>query len=198
MINVKVFSDFGCPFCYIATGIVDKLKEEGIPLDVEWIPYEIHPDVPIEGETLYKNFPKEQVDKMFLMLNRIGKPYEIQYGDVDIIVNTKRALLAGEYAKTVGKYDEFSQEIFKAIFLDVKNVGEEEVLNQIAQNAGLAVNEMNKLIDLGKFDDNIKRAKQLGTIHNIEEVPTFVIKDKIKVGNVRNYNRIKKAILEAE
>lgn len=198
MINVKVFSDFGCPFCYIATGIVDKLKEEGIPLDVEWIPYEIHPDVPIEGETLYKNFPKEQVDKMFLMLNRIGKPYEIQYGDVDIIVNTKRALLAGEYAKTVGKYDEFSKEIFKAIFLDVKNVGEEEVLNQIAQNAGLAVNEMNKLIDLGKFDDNIKRAKQLGTIHNIEEVPTFVIKDKIKVGNVRNYNRIKKAILEAE
>ncbi len=196
MINVKVFSDFGCPFCYIATGIVDKLKEEGIPLDVEWIPYEIHPDIPMEGESLYKNFPKEQVYKMFMMLNRIGKPYGIQYGNVDVIVNTKRALLAGEYAKTVGKYDEFSKEIFKAIFLDVKNVGEENILNQIAKNIGLDVNEMNQLIDKGSFDDNIKRAKRLGTRHNIEEVPTFVIEDSKKVGNVRNYNRIKKAILE--
>lgn len=197
MVNVKVFSDFGCPYCYIATGIIDKLIEENVEFQLEWLPYESHPNVPLEGESLYKSFPKEQVDKMFIMLDRIGKPYGIKYGNVNKLFNTKKSLLVGEYAKSVGKYHEFSREVFKSIFVDMKNVGKENFLNEIALNVGLDIEEMNKLIDEGKYDNNLEEVKKLVDKYNIKEVPTFLINDELLVINVRNYERIKEAIVKA-
>lgn len=198
MTNVKVFSDLGCPFCFIATGIVDKLKEDGVDFTVEWIPHEIHPEVSLEGESLYDSFPKTQVHKMFKMLGRIGEPYDIKFGDVDMMFNTHKALLAGEYAKSVNKYDSFSKEVFKTIFTDVINIGDKDILDEIAKKVELDIAEMNTSIDEGKYDDKLEMATELVDKHNIEEVPTFIINDKRKIINVRNYERIKKAILEAK
>jgi len=198
MVNVKVFSDFNCPFCFIATGIVEQLKKDGVDFSVEWIPYESYPEIPLEGKDLYNNYSKEQVDSMYEMLGRHAKPYSIEFGNAHIKYNSHRALLAGEYAKTVNKYDDFSKEVFKAAFTDVKNIGHKDTIDEIAEKVRLNIVEMNKSIDEGKYDDKLKRAKELVDKHNIKEVPTFVVNDEHNVINIRNYKRIKKAIVEAK
>lgn len=197
MTNVKVFSDFNCPFCYIAMGIVEKLKKE-VNFSVEWIPYESFPDIPLKGMDLYKEYSKKQVDNMYKMLQRHANPYNITFGDAHIKYNSHRALLAGEYAKTVNKYNEFAKKVFKAAFTEIKNIGNKDVINEIGEEIGLDVIEMNRFIDEEKFDDNLEKGNKLAKKHNIKEVPTFVINDKKKVTNIRNYRRIKKSIVEAE
>lgn len=198
MTNVKIFSDFGCPFCYITIGIVNRLRSEGLEFDVEWIPYEIHPDTPIEGESLYTMTDENQARKMLIMLKRIAKPYEeVIYSDtMDTIFNTRRTLLAGEYAKTVGKYEEFALETFQSAFLHNLNIGDKAVINNIAKKVGLDTDEMNKSIDSGKHNKILEIVKDLGDDFNVEEVPTFLIDSSKTITNVRKYDDIKEAILK--
>ena len=152
MLNIKVFSDFACPFCYLSTGFFDKLKGEGLVFSLEWIPYEMHPNIPLEGKSK---------EKMLEFQNNLGKEYGIKFGNQTMDYNTKRALLAGEYAKSIEKYDEFSKLAFKAYFYDLKNLGQVSVLNNIAAKSGFQIEEMNQAIDSGKFDSNIEKAKKL-------------------------------------
>lgn len=199
MTNVKVFFDFNCPFCFIATGIVEQLKKDRVDFFVEWIPYEQYPEIPFEGRNLYDIFSKDKTIKMFKTLGKYGSPYNISFNEnVNIKFNSHKALLAGEYAKSVHKYNVFSREVFKTAFVDIKNIGEENIINDIGKKVGLDVEEMNRNIYSGKYDEKLKIAYELVDKYDIEEVPTFLINNEKKVINIRKYKRIKDAILEAE
>ena len=58
--NIKIFSDFACPFCYIGFSIAERLKEEHPEIVIEWLPYELDPDLPIEGDDLSNHIPQEK------------------------------------------------------------------------------------------------------------------------------------------
>lgn len=195
MLDIKIFSDFACPFCFIATGIFDKLKEDGIEFAVEWIPYEIHPDIPLEGKSVEGKHPKGYAEKMYEMLSNLGAEYGIEYKIQEKDYNTHRALLAGEYAKSIGKYDEFSKKVFKAYFTELKNIGNIDILDDIANKAGLNVEEMNKLIDSGKYELNLERAKQLTHKFEVEGTPTFIINNQHKMVGVRPYKQMRRSFL---
>ncbi|CCQ93928.1 putative DSBA oxidoreductase [[Clostridium] ultunense Esp] len=195
MLDIKIFSDFACPFCFIVTGIFDKLKEDGVEFAIEWIPYEMHPDIPLEGKSVEGKHPKGYAEKMYEMLNKLGTEYGIKYKMQEKDYNTHRALLAGEYAKSVGKYDEFSKKIFKAYFTDLKNIGNKDILDDIAKKAGLNIEEMNNLINAGKYEANLKRAKNLIGKFEVEGTPTFIINDQHKMVGVRPYEQMKRSFL---
>lgn len=198
VLNIKVFSDFACPFCYLATRIFDRLKKDKVKFTVEWIPYEMHPDIPVEGRSVESKHPKAYADKMFEMQNNMGAEYGIKYNKQEMDFNTHRALLVGEYAKTVGKYDEFSKGVFKAYFVDLKNIGKNEILDQVAKEAGLNIDEMNQLIDTGKFDSKLEEAKELIMKFEVEGTPTFIINDKHKMVGIRPYDQMKRSFLAYE
>lgn len=195
MLNIKIFSDFAWPFCYIGLGIVNKLKEDGVQFNVEWYPFELKPDAALEGESLFDSLPKDYAEKAYEMLSKLGEPYEIKFLNKDKKFNTHRAHLAGEYAKTVGKYDEFSEEAFKAYFKDSKNIADKDVLNEIANKVGLNVEEMNNQIDEGKFDAILQNAKDLVRVYRVESVPTFIINEKDQLTGVRDYEQFKRSLL---
>lgn len=39
MLKVKVFSDFACPYCYLGLCLLEKLREDGIEYEAEWMPF---------------------------------------------------------------------------------------------------------------------------------------------------------------
>lgn len=129
------------------------------------------------------------------MLSALGEPYGIKFLNKDMKFNTHRAHLAGEYAKTMEKYDEFSKETFKAYFVESRNLADKEVLNKIANTIGLNAEEMNKQIDDGKFDAILKKSKDLVNVYGVESVPTFIINEKEQLTGVRDYNKFKISLL---
>ena len=196
MTNIKVFSDFACPFCYIGLSIIDKLRKENDELNIEWIPFLLSPSEPMEGSDLASSIPQEQIDMAYRRINRLGSEYGLVYNNRTKKFNTNRLHKAALYAETVDKYYEFSKEAFKTIFEYGKNVGEISVINEIAASVGLDIDEMNKQIDEGKFDSSMEKAKELVPVHNIDSVPSFIINDNKKVTTLKDYKRIVKDMLE--
>lgn len=197
MYNIRVFSDFACPFCYFGLGLVKKLKEDGIEFNIEWIPFELDPNTPIEGMDLFTVYPKEYVVNSINYLSRLGKDLGIEYNNLNGKFNTRRAHLAGYYAKKHNKYDEYSKAVFKAYFGDKLNIADKNVLNKIANSIGLDVKEMNETIDSGKYDERLIDDYKLASKYKISSVPTFIINDSIRISGIKEYSEFKKAFLEA-
>ena len=181
MINkILIFSDYAWPFCYVGKGIVDELKKE-FEIEDEWIPFELHPEVPQEGEKVSELFPGMSVEDMFNNLNNMSNKYGVKFSGVDLISNTHLALLASEYAKENGKFHEFHDKLFYSYFTQGKNIGDVELLKTIADSIGLNKDEMMKKLEDGSYENNLAEAKKSATQYEVNSTPTFIINDKYAI-----------------
>jgi len=193
--NIKIFSDFACPFCYIGFSIADKLRRENSNINIEWIPYELDSDYPLEGGDLTESIPQKQIELSYRRIERLGSEYGLVYNNKTKKFNTNRLHKAALYARDEGRYYEFAREAFKAIFEHGKNVGEPVIVNEIGLAAGISIVEMNRCIDSGAFDEEMEEARNLASIYEIESVPTFVVDENKKVTLLKDYERFKKDLL---
>ncbi|MFA5523726.1 MAG: DsbA family oxidoreductase [Tissierellales bacterium] len=196
MYNIRVFSDFACPFCYFALGLVEKLKEDGIDYTIEWMPFELDPNAPLEGMDLFNVYPKEYVVNSINYLSKLGKDLGIIFNNVNSKFNTRRAHLAGYYAKDQNKYNEYSKSVFKAYFDDKLNIADKNVINEIAESIGLDVKEMNDVVNSGKYNERFVEDYKLASKYKVTSVPTFFINENIRISGIKEYNEFKKVFLE--
>ncbi|HSH36258.1 DsbA family oxidoreductase [Schnuerera sp.] len=196
MTSIKIFSDFACPFCYIGFAIAEKLKKENSDIHIEWIPYELDPDLPIGGEDLTDHIPQKQIAMSYRRIERLGSEYNLVYNNKTKKFNTHRLHKAALFAKDEGKYYEFAKEAFKTIFEYGKNVGEPVIVNEIGLSAGINITEMNRCIDGHFYNEKMEDAKKLWSIYEIESVPTFIVDENKKVTLLKDYERFKKDLLD--
>ena len=196
MLDVKVFSDFACPFCYLGLYLLEKLENDNIKYNVDWIPFELDPNAPIEGMDLFDIYPKEYILKSLDMLSELGKEYSIEFNNKNNKYSTKRAHLGGFYAKEQNKYNEYSKAMFKAYFGDNINIGDRLEIDKIAKNLGLDIEAMNKAIDAGKYDSLLNQAKNDSEAYKIQSIPSFIINEKSKLIGIRDYERFKQEFLD--
>lgn len=196
MLNVKIYSDFACPFCYLGLELLNRLRDEGVEFNAEWFPFELDTNAPLEGMDLFQVYPEEYVLKSLNLLSKLGESYNIKYNNKNGKFNTRRAHLGGFFAKEKGRYDEYAKAMFKAYFEDSINIGNKEELNNVVIDMGLDVNEMNTAIDSGKYDQMLEDAYNKSIDYKIQSVPTFIINDSGRVTGVRDYNRFKEEFLQ--
>ncbi len=179
-IKITAYSDNICPFCTVGAKRLKKLQQE-LDFDVEWRAFEIHPETPKDGVKTVDYFPKYDMEKMKNYIESFGKDVGIKLNG-DVLANSKLSLAANEFAKKKGKFDKFHEAIFKANFEEGKNIGDMDVLLEIAQSVGLNKAELKLyLVDernLEAIDESSAQAKKLG----ITGVPSFIINNKMVVG----------------
>ncbi len=179
-IKITAYSDNICPFCTVGAKRLKKLQQE-LDFDVEWRAFEIHPETPKDGVKTVDYFPKYDMEKMKNYIESFGKDVGIKLNG-DVLANSKLSLAANEFAKKKGKFDKFHEAIFKANFEEGKNIGDMDVLLEIAQSVGLNKAELKLyLVDernLEAIDESSAQAKKLG----ITGVPAFIINNKMVVG----------------
>ena len=195
MTSIKIVSDFACPFCYIGFSIAEKLTKEIPDINIEWIPYELDPVLPIEGGDLADQIPQKQIDMSYRRIERLGSEYNLVYNNKTKKFNTHRLHKAALFARDEGKYYQFAKEAFKTIFEYGINVGEPVIINEIGLEVGINIVEMNKCIDEGFYDEEMEEAKNLWSVYGIESVPTFIVNGNRKVTLLKDYERFKKDLL---
>lgn len=194
--KVEIWSDIACPFCYIGKA---KLEEALVDfpasreVEVEYKSYQLDPEAPLyEGrpyyETLADKFGSvEQAKQMTENIANHAKEAGLAFNFEQMkATNTLDAHRLLHYAKTGHKAAELKQLLFQAHFTDGKDIGDINVLSDLADKVGLSNTETKKvLIDKTAYRDSvafdIKEAQQFG----ISGVPYFIFNRKYAISGAQ-------------
>ncbi|EJV55602.1 hypothetical protein S3E15_01855 [Bacillus mycoides] len=178
-VKIKVYSDFVCAFCFLATGPLDEVVKEK-DVEVEWMPFELRPSPSpkIDPRTqprvmeAWNSFIYPTAKKLGL---EIKLPHFRSY--------THLAFEGYQFAKEHGKGNEFHHRVFIAHFQEEQNIEDIEVLTKLAEEVGLYQDAFKKALVSRKYREMHQKAiKHAHQEVQIMAVPTFMIGDEVIQG----------------
>ncbi|WP_319582925.1 DsbA family protein [uncultured Pseudodesulfovibrio sp.] len=195
-IKVTIFSDFVCPFCFVGSGIIDRLRQDFDILDT-WLPHELHPETPPEGRPLDDLVDRFDLDQVIMTCNQRGKPYGIEFARAEILFNSRLSLEAAEFARDAGRYHDFHGRMFRAGFTEGRNIGDMAVVLDVAARTGLDPDPLKQaLIDhryAARVAEGSIKAKEAG----VTALPTFIVEGQPRITGAVDESVIRKALQEA-
>ena len=181
-LKVIVYSDYICPFCYIGFHRIEKLKEK-YPLEIEWKPFELHPEIPREGIITEKlSIPRGYLEIVRANVKRLADEDGITLKFTKKVPNSRLALFFSEFAKIKGKFAEFHRLVFVNYWKEGKDIGDLSLLLVLAESLGFRKAEILSYIKSDEPVNKLDVAKLELRIFGIHGVPTFFIEDEIVFG----------------
>jgi predicted DsbA family dithiol-disulfide isomerase len=196
-ISIDVYSDVVCPWCYIGKRKLEqalaRLHEKNVPVTPHWRAFQLNPDMPITGvarkeyvETKFGG--PERAKEIYARVAGVGSEVGIafQFDKIERQPNTINAHRLIAYAGVHGNQDAVSEALFRAFFLELRDIGDVATLSDIAAIAGLNRDAVYAYLssDQGtaaaQQEDAV--ARQLG----ITGVPFFVFGGKYAVSGAQN------------
>ncbi len=183
-IKLEMFSDFICPFCYIGFATVRKLKPE-FDLDIAWRGFQIHPEWPAEG-TPAAEFRREMTPEMrravWTRIQSMGDTAGVTMRPPELLMNSRLALEAAEFASGLGKGEAFEERVYRAYFSEGANIGKPGVLADLAAEVGIEPDALNAALESGRYTMRLKNNAMVAHNRNVDGVPTFFIGEYPLVG----------------
>ncbi|MEM1389371.1 MAG: DsbA family oxidoreductase [Pseudomonadota bacterium] len=187
MVKLDILSDPICPWCYIGKTYLDRALEArgDSPFDVEWHPFQLNPDMPAEGmgrqEYLEAKFDGAEGAKtayapVLEAAERAG--LAIDFTAIARTPNTLDAHRLIHWAGIEGRQTLIVHALFRAYFNEGRDIGDVDVLSDIADSAGLDAAVIRTLL-MGDADrDEIAKRDAWARERGVTGVPTFVVAQK--------------------
>jgi predicted DsbA family dithiol-disulfide isomerase len=125
-----------------------------------------------------KRFRQEDIDRIMENLRTMGAQFGITFADRPFLSNSRFALQAAEFAREQGRFTEFHPALFSAYFSQGLDIGDLDVLSEIARDAGLDAVAMKNVLQSGKYLPTLARSQEDAARLGVTGVPTFFIQDK--------------------
>lgn len=194
---VEIWSDIACPFCYLGKRYFEQalaslsFKDEVKVVKRSFI---LDPELPEEGLSISsyeyllerKQLAPEYLEKMLGHLKQTGALVNIDFQQEKAIpANTMRAHRLLQYSIKTGKENTVEEALFKAYFTDGKNIGDIDVLKDIAKQSGLNESAVNTLFEGGQEKETVLQDKATADQLGIGGVPFFVVDHKYGISGAQ-------------
>ena len=156
---------------------IEKLKTEH-NVKVEWVHFPLHPDTPAEGRALADLFAgrsPEQRKAMHAQMKARMEAEGLPYGDRTMTYNSRLAQELGKWADTQPGGEAIHDALFRAYFVEARDISQPDVLLEIAQQVGLPVDGAREVLEKRTFKDAVDADWKLSRQYGITGVPTFVV-----------------------
>jgi predicted DsbA family dithiol-disulfide isomerase len=183
-IKLDIMSDPICPWCFIGKAYLDKAlsAHPNHPFLIEWHPFQLNPDMPANGmgrrEYLEGKFGgKEAAVRAYAPVVESAKTagVAIDFEGMKRTPNTINAHRLIHWAGIEGRQTAAVSALFKAYFTDAHDIGDPDVLIDIAKSVEMDGDVVKRLLDsdedLKLIQDRDKHSRKMG----INSVPTFII-----------------------
>ena len=177
--NVTVYYDYICPFCYLGTKRILGLSKE-FNLTIDWKGIEIHPEFPPQGKKRTRTLKSKSFAET---IREMAKEDNIEIKLPGYATNSRLSLEASEFAKIKGKFLEFHIGVYEAYFLEGRNIGDIEIVLDIGEKAGLHRSDLVECLNKRTMFDKIEANKKEAEDKLILGVPTFLFGDFPVHGN---------------
>lgn len=187
---LRLYTDFVCPFCYIAErSTVPRLVKE-FDLTLEWYGFELHPSTPRGGKPLSQLFPGADLEALHARTRAFAATFGVtDFNPPQWLSNTRRALAAAEYAREQGQLEAFKEAAFFANFRDGKDLEQDATLQAVARSAQLDPSATLSAADDPIYLDLIAHKQSEARKAGVTGIPTFVLGNHRAVG-CQPYDRL--------
>jgi len=181
--RIDIYSDTVCPWCYLGKRRFDlavATRHQYEPV-VTWRPFELNPDVPVEGvdrETFMAARMSDQarLEQSHAELERLGEAsgIEFRFDLIDRIPNTRRSHLLIAHAARFGLQAAVKDRIMRAYFEEGSDIGDLDQLVRLASEVGLSAAEARNALILRVGQDGVVAAERHAAVLGITGVPTYI------------------------
>ncbi len=186
-IKLDIMSDPICPWCYIGKAHLDRAlaAEPDHPFLIEWHPYQLNPEMPAGGMDrrtyLEQKFGgKDAAVKAYAPVVEHAEKagLTINFDAMKRTPNTLDAHRLIHWAGIEGRQTAAVSALFKAYFVEARDIGDAEVLADVADGIGLDASVIGRLLatdaDVEAIRERDSHSREMG----ISSVPTFIVAGK--------------------
>ncbi len=199
-ITIDIWSDYVCPFCYLAMSIIDRLQthfEEDIL--IEWHAFELRPDpAPMldpDGEYLHRVWRQS----VYPMAEERGMKLKLP----PVQPRSRKAFEATEFARDQDMATLMHRTILHGFFAEGRNIGSIEVLVDIGSNIGLDAGQLRSALVGNLYTARVLEDEVMAAQLGITAVPTMLIRradepieDAARVSGAVAYEHIHDVVME--
>jgi predicted DsbA family dithiol-disulfide isomerase len=185
-VRVEVWSDVACPWCYIGKRRFDAALarfDHGDEVTVRWRSFELDPSAPAVREEPY--------------LHRLAAKYRVSLAEADAMIDSmieagaqNGVVLRFDKARPGNTFDahrllhlaaergvqaELKERLLRATFVKGAQLGDPDVLVDIATEAGLDPRESRAVLDSDRYAADVRADEQRAADLGITSVPFFVM-----------------------
>lgn len=183
-VKLDILSDPICPWCYIGKTHLDKALAAipDHPFVIEWHPFQLNPDMPsggmdrrayLEGKFGGKEAAVRAYAPVVEHADKAG--LTIDFEGMKVTPNTVDAHRLIHWAGIEGKQEQIVDALFQAYFVDARDIGDHDVLADLADSAGMDAAVVRKLLasdaDMQMIRDRDAHSREMG----VSSVPTYIV-----------------------
>jgi len=176
---------------------VEKLKAT-FGIETKLVHFPLHPDTPMEGRSMAEFYagrgidPEAAYQRMKTLMDAEGLPY----GRRTHTYNSRLAQELGKWADTQPGGEAIHDKLYQAYFVESRNIGDLDLLVEIAASVGLSADEARKVLEERRFSDAVDADWQKSHRYGVTGVPTFVA-DKYGVVGAQPYEVLEQLVEKA-
>jgi predicted DsbA family dithiol-disulfide isomerase len=186
LLNVEIWSDIACPWCYIGKRRFEAALaefEHSDEVEVNWRSFELDPSAPREREGdrvehLARKYgtSREQAQAMHEHMTGIaaGEGLDFRF-DIARSGNTFDAHRLIHLAAAHGLQDAMKERLFRAYLSEGQAIGDPDVLDRLALEVGLPADEVRDVLAGDRYASEVREDEQLAASLAITAVPFFVV-----------------------
>jgi predicted DsbA family dithiol-disulfide isomerase len=154
---------------------VEKLKAT-FEVKTRLVHFPLHPETPQAGQSMAEMYAARGVDPeaMYQRMKGLMDAEGLPYGRRTHTYNSRLAQELGKWADTQPGGEAIHDKLYRAYFVDKRNIGDPEVLIEIAASVGLPAEEARAVLEERRFKDAVDEDWAKSHQYGVTGVPTFV------------------------
>ena len=161
---------------------------------VAWVPFELHPEAPPEGIPRDAYFGRARSEQMADYMRGVAAEVGLKMESRDVIINSRRALGAAEFAREHGRFDAMHHALFKAHWEQTGRLENVDDLVEIGAGVGLDREKLRSAIQEGRYEAVIDESRREAESAGINAVPAHVFGSRYLVVGAQPYEIFRRVL----
>jgi len=182
--RITVYSDYVCPFCYLGRASLAEYQEtREAELEIDWRPFDLRAQKRGPDGEIDHSVDDGKDDNYFDQVRENVRRLREEYGAEEMLgidetpeVDSFDAQVAARYVaeEYPEQWLDFDEAIFEALWVDGRDIGDPDVLADLAADVGLDGEEVREAVADEERRDDLREAFTEAQRRGVTGVPTFV------------------------
>ena len=156
---------------------------------MQWVFFPLHPDTPAAGQALKDLFAGRSLDldAMHTRMKGLMDAERLPYNRRTHTYNSRLAQELAKWADSQPGFESIHALLYRAYFVDGRNIGDPSVLIELAQSAGLPATDTRDVLTRRTYRQAVDADWESARTAGVTGVPTFIA-GKYKVAGAQPYD----------